>query len=98
MQTDKLTAADKMSPAAMASLVDTALQCPHTLVLLDTVVKTLVMFGRNEDAAAVAWIAHLYDQSEIEMLLRLRAEWRQGIARNPADAARRVTFTPLMDR
>ena len=78
----------------MASLVDTALQRPHTLVLLDTIVKTLVMVGRNEDAAAVAWIAHLYDRREIEVLLSLRTAWRWGITRNPADAACRVA-SPL---
>ena len=90
MQTDKPHVADRMTPAAMASLVDTAFRCPHPLVFLDTIVKTFVMLGRHEDAAAVGWVAHLYDRKEVEGLLSLRAAWRRGIPRNPADAARRV--------
>lgn len=90
MQTDKLNSPNRMGPGAMASLLDAALRCPHTLVFLDTVVATFKMLGRNEDAAATAWIAHLYDHDEVEALLSLRATWQSGLARNPAEAARRV--------
>ena len=90
METEKPTAPDTMTPAAMASLVDAAFRNPHTLAFLDTVVATFKLVGRDDDAAATAWIAHLYACEEIEVLLRLRAAWRRGFTRNPADAVRRV--------
>lgn len=88
--TEKSSCPDTMTPAAMAALVDAAFRCPHTLVFLDTVVATFKMVGRDDDATATAWIAHLYACEEIEVLLRLRAAWRRGFTRNPADAVRRV--------
>ena len=90
MESEKPTAPDTMTPGALASLVDTAFRCSNTPAFLDTIARTFAMVGRHEDAAAVGWIAHLHDRKEVEALLRLRAAWRRGFSRNPADVARRV--------
>ncbi len=74
----------------MAGLVDAAFRSPHPLTFFDTAVVTFRMIGRREDATATAWMGCLLAEGEIETLMSLRAMWRQGHARNPADAARRV--------
>ncbi len=80
----------RMSPTQMASLVDAALRCLHPLCFLDSAVMTFKVLGRNEDATATAWMGCLLAEGEIEALLNLRATWKRGQARSPADAARQV--------
>ena len=80
-----------MTPAQMATLVDAAFSNLHPLSLLDSAAVTFRMLGRTGDATATAWIGCLLAEGELEVLLSLRAAWRQGHARDPADAARHVT-------
>ncbi len=79
-----------MTPAQMAVLVDAALSNRDPRTFLDSAAVTFRMLGRTGDATATAWIGCLLAEGEIEVLLSLRAAWRQGHARNPADAARHV--------
>lgn len=74
----------------MAALVDAALSNRDALIFLDSVMVTFRMLGRTKDATATAWMGCLLAEGEIEALLSLRATWKRGQARNPADAARQV--------
>lgn len=80
----------KMTAQQRASLLDAALGGPHPLAFLDSAVMTLEMVGRHEDGTAAAWIGCLYAEGEIELLMGLRAAWRRGEDRSPAEAARRT--------
>ena len=90
MHADRPIGPDRMSPAQAAELIDAAFRSPQPLVFLDTVLGTFGMLGRKDDAAAVFWLAYLFEIGEVEALLRLRAAWRQGLARDPAEAAHSV--------
>lgn len=81
----------RMTPAQLASLVDAAWRCPHPLTFLDTVVVTLKALGRHADGTTVAWIGCLHAEGEVEILMALRAAWRRGDDRSPADASRSRT-------
>ena len=80
-----------MTPVQMATLVDAALGNLCPLSFLDSAAVTFRMLGRVKDATTATWIGCLLVEGEIEVLLNLRAAWRQGHAPNPADAARHVT-------
>lgn len=79
-----------MTPAQMAALVDAAFRSSHPLTFLDATVTTFKVFGRDSDAATVAWMGYLLNKGEVEALMSLRAAWRRGEARSPAEAARRA--------
>ncbi len=79
-----------MTPEQMATLVDAALSNRDPRTFLDSAAVTFRMLGRTGDATATTWICCLLAEGEIEVLLSLRATWRRGLARNPADAARHI--------
>lgn len=80
----------KMTPAQMACLVDAALKAPHAVTFLDSAVATFHMLGRHSDGATTAWIGCLLAEGEMEALMSLRAAWRRGEGRAPAEVTRRV--------
>ena len=77
-----------MNPEQLASLVDAAWRSPNPLTFLDTVVMTLKTLGRHADGTTVAWIGCLHAEGEVEILMALRAAWRRGEERSPAEASR----------
>ena len=75
----------EMTPAQMAALLDAALRCGHPLTYLDTTIATYRMLGRANDATTTALMGRLYAEGEIELLMSLRAAWKRGEVRSPAD-------------
>ena len=75
----------RMTPHQMAALVDAALRTRHPLTYFDTAMAIFRTIGRDEDATATAVMGCLYAEGEIERLMVLRAAWRMGRARHPAD-------------
>ncbi|WP_237482990.1 hypothetical protein [Lichenibacterium dinghuense] len=78
----------QMTTEQLVALVDATLCSPHPLAFLDAVVTVFKWIGRHQDGTATAWIGCLYAESEIELLLGLRAAWERGQRLSPGEAAR----------
>lgn len=88
MDADKPKAACTLLPTQLVALLDAGWHMPSPPTYFDDAASLFRASGREEDARSVAWLGCLFAEHEIEVLLRLRAAWKRGQARSPADAGR----------
>lgn len=74
--------------------LDAAMRSSRPLLFFDAVETSSNTNGRHQDATATAWMRCLYDQGEIELLMRLRTVWvcesQEVLTEAGQDAAREL--------